>query len=213
MIEMLLSSSKHSSNIIDIDFSRQNLGDNFIIDHYGNKTFSVARGTPGQVVLDTSLNKKVMQFTGAVFSCSNLNLKQDKGFIIEVQFKASVSTSAGIFATGMYPDEVGRVPGISFAINQYPENYIQLFLDPGGANWKRLFFNGPNTSQWENLRITYTPGVSWVLEKLTTGEKVTYPAYGFGPGTGLNFALGGYLSPSDPYYFKGSIARLKINLI
>lgn len=213
MLEMLLKSKPNTvyQTLVDIDFSLQNVGDNFIVNQSPARQFTVARGTPGSVVYDATLGKNVMPFSNVAFSCPNLNLTKDKAFVIEVQFKASSSANTSLFGTGAYYDSTQRWAGINFTLSQYLDNYMQLFVDNGGSEFNRLFFNVAYNTSWQNVRMTYTPGVSWVFERLDTGATITYPPYPFGEG--IDFAIGGFLIVPVAYYFQGSLARLKIKLL
>lgn len=205
-----------STTILDIDFSTQNVGDTFIRDNAGTQ-FSLI-GTAGMVQYDSTLGKNVFKFSGAgyykspqIYSGTRLDLT-NKSFEVVLQFKATTTSQIqDIWETGNY--SYRRIYGICNSINQYPSTYFQWFMDNGRYN--RVLMNGVNPLAWDTVTITYIKNSDITVKSQYYNSTQTFPAYGFGMGTNLSIG-GSYVNAEvggAPFYFTGSLAKLKITEI
>ena len=209
--------------VLDIDFSTQPLGSTDIIDRSNNSTFTLKNGTAGSVVYDSTIESMVMQFDasqGTVYSTplsagSVLDLR-NKNFTIDFVFKQTGTVVQSVFGTGDYPS--ARMAGYSFTLNQYPDTYMQYFIDSGiGTGFNRVLTPGTNTNEWETLTLTYISTDTADLPRgITTYRALTdtttqFPYYGFG--LGQAFYIGGSYLSLGQYNFNGYIKSIKIKEI
>lgn len=203
--------------LLDIDFSTQTVGDNFIRDNAGSQ-FSLV-GTAGVVQYDSQLGHNVFQFSGSgyyvsqpIISASKLDLT-NRNLEIVVQFKPNrTSQIEGLWETGNYSSR--RIPGITCSLNQYPSTYFQYFLD-NGATYNRVLMNGTNAMEWETITFTYIKNVGITVKSSYYNNTQTFPAYPYGIGSKLSIG-GSYVNAEvggTPYYFNGLLSKLKITEI
>ncbi|AMM44112.1 virion structural protein [Pectobacterium phage vB_PcaM_CBB] len=203
--------------LLDIDFSTQTIGDNFIRDNAGAQFSTI--GTAGSVQYDPQLGQNVFKFSGAgyyvtppIISGSKLDLT-NRSFEVVIQFKTNrTSVMEGLWETGNYSSQ--RIPGITCALNQFPSTYFQYFLD-SGETYNRVLMNGTNHMSWETMTFTYIKNSGITVKSSYYNNTQTFPLYPYGIGYKLSIG-GSYVSAEvggQPYYFGGSLAKLKITEI
>lgn len=206
-----------STTLLDIDFSTQSVGDTFIRDNAGTQ-FPLTAGKAGIVQYDSTIGKNVFVFNNGYYRCapfaagSKLDLS-NKDFEVVVQFKSNTTAAVqGLWETGNYGQR--RILGISCYVNQFPSQYFQYFIDDGAA-YNRVLLNGSNPMVWDTITMTRIRSVGITLKSQYYNSTQQFPTWGIGAGYCLS--IGGsyvnYEAGGLPYFFNGSIAKLKITEI
>lgn len=201
---------------INLDFSRQALGDTNIIDYsYKNRLFTKLNSLEGKIVLDNMLNENVMYFNGAVFSTpldADIMLS-GKNYEFDVMYKRNSARNSiqVLYGTGYYPDETNNIPGFAHQILQYMGD-DQYFLQ-NDSTYIRHFVGGQLVSDWQRVvyrkvdsNVTITRYVDGVI-----ANQSTYTA--FECSNGQTFGVGGYFKTPTTTNFYGYMKYLKLKII
>lgn len=137
MIEALFVNSKKTYSGIDIDFSRQSIGQSTILDASG-RTWT-GSGSGNLVENDPALGK-VMRFTGGQHYTTPLTKDlalNTSDFVIDMTVKSGDTVINGFGGTGDYGN-LGPLPGFGLGFNQFADTYAQNFLMANNGDWARL---------------------------------------------------------------------------
>lgn len=199
--------------IVDIDFSRQNVGDTFIHDSTG-RIYNTLYGSGAQVINDSSMGN-VMYFPGtnSFYTPINSTLELNSiDFDLECVFKPLDARAYEVICeTGNYSQDGTIIPGFSLTLNQFPSQYIQTFMCDSVQDYSRVLLDGVYTSDWEFIKMSVRSN-SITISNSRTNVSNSYPRFNFGNGT--HFSVGGsYVTAAYPYYFYGYIKSLRITKI
>lgn len=197
------------STLIDIDFTRQQLGDTFVTDARGHVFSKVGTGT-GVVQNDPS-HGLVMTFDGLVYfstpMMNNISLSQ-KHFEMRMVFKCTYSGQNIPFSTGDYY----TVPTLQggFDIILFHSFGTQLFATDDAGLFTRCPFDY-TLNAWADMTFTWLP----TTNTMTITNNDTHVSTDFvipaGFGNGTQMALGAsYTRPVGVNTFIGSIKSLVI---
>lgn len=213
MLESLLMGQKtrDPNVLVDIDFSRQAVGDTTIADAAGNTwARTLGSGTNPVVVNDAEMGN-VMQFSGSGYfslpMIERLKLSK-KNFLLEIVLKCTTDYTK-VFGTGDYPTPSGFV----ISVNQYSATYLQMFMENTGSTFYRVLPAVTNNGGWATARFKRTYGSNVVGTVLRNGAQVatyTQNSQTFGDGGGIWIGT----TPGAPgsQLFKGSIKSIKLTL-
>lgn len=199
--------------VLNLDFTRQTVGDTNIIDYSTNShTFTKLNTGQANIVLDSTLGTNVMYFNGAVFSTPMVDdLKlQSKYFEIDVVYKSFSNAIQVLYGTGYYPDVTNRIAGLCHQIKQYDGN-DQYFLDDG-TTYNRNLISASTESQWQRLIYSRTSG-GVNIKRYRNGtlvNQISFADYPYGNGT--YFGVGGYYQTPANYLFYGYMQYLKVKV-
>lgn len=195
--------------LLDIDFTRQNIGDTFITDAIGH-TFSKT-GTGSAVVENDATLGHVMTFAGAsYFSTPMVNdLKLSTiAFDLRIQFKSTTTGENIPFCTGDYPSAGTIVAGMLLTV--FNNTGSQLFCTDSIGNFTRCIFPyAVNT--WRDISFIWTPGTKQmkIVDNDTSTVLGTYTvSSGIGDGTSLS--IGASYVRGLTATFVGSIKKILI---
>ena len=201
--------------VLDINFSRQSVGDNSVTDFSASPhIFQKLNAGAGSVVYDSTLDSNVMFFNGAVFSTPmvlDLQLSTKK-FEIDVMYKSTSSAIQVIYGTGYYPDVTNRVSGMCHQIGQYVGN-DQYFLD-NGSTFQRNLLDQSDTSVWQRLvytRLNGTTNIKRYRNSVLINSSSNYPEQTFANGT--SFGIGGYYPTPGVSNFLGYMQYLRVKIL
>lgn len=203
------------NTLLDIDFGRQAVGSTSIIDAKGH-IFTTLSGSGASVVYNSSIGSNVMYFPGThsfytpMVNSLRLSTLQ---FDIDCIFQNTDTTPYEvIFETGNYTQASTAVGGISLTLNQFQNQYIQLFTCTSTSYFNRVLLDGTNINRWESIKIKFRSTGITIINN-TTGTTNTYSRFNIGDGNNLSIG-GSYVSVSQyPYFFKGYLKSLKITKI
>lgn len=196
--------------LLDIDFSKQTVGDVEVIDHSGNHVFTKT-GTGMAKVEDDPYGRCFNFSSGSsLFSTGKaIDLSKDA-----VEIRVSLkTTSAG-----------GAANKMSWCSGDYPGTFVagvcqysmigslapQVFIVDNSRNYHRCP-TGEILNVVNEFITTIEPQKREItVEEMVSGQKLVYkPAYWFGPGT--NFSFGGsYVGGVNYAPYLGKIWKLKI---
>lgn len=210
MLEMLLNSAVVNKNILEIDFSKQSLGDKMIVDFSGNQVFTFASGTQGTVVSDATMGK-VMQINGGLYTTPTDQLVDLTKFDWDAEFvfkAANNSTLMTLWQTGDWNGS--RIYGLSFAVN-YNGNSQHLWVDNG--NYSRLTCGRLDNTQWTTVVVKNRNSKQSPMTISSTPGTYTgsIPATAFGKGSKM--AIGGSYTGGALGGFNGLIKSIKITRV
>ena len=204
--------------LLDIDFSKQDLGDNRVLDLSSYKnTFGVSSGfSTGTLVYDSVLNSNVLSFTGAQqYFCSN-NLKLNEiDFDLEITYKSTFNGSARTCTgTGMWGNTT-RNPGCCWVVNNVGtgDNGCYMWFDRGqttGTQFLRAAQPAPAyvAGSWETVKVSVNRTTGVVVYRNKTNTSLSYQYYAFGAGIG--YYVGSVPGHTPTIAFQGSISKIKI---
>lgn len=194
--------------LLDIDFSRQNIGDSNVYDFSQNSVFSLISGTAGTVQYDSTIGSNVMSLSGTGRYISPINKATDltnRSFIIESTFKCNTTSPMVLWETGDWNGS--RIPGMLHSMNSFPSTYNQYFMDDG-SQYNRVLLNGTNTLEWETITFIYNKGVGISTYRKLTDTTQTFPAYPYAKG--INLSIFGSYTGGNEYFFNGLVKSIKI---
>lgn len=206
MEELLLCSGKKKSNVLlDIDFSKQSLGDRTIIDHSGNHVFSNSAGTAGTVVTDATVGK-VMQMTGGLYvtQLNQLVDLREKNFDLVLVAKLNSNTGTNVpWCTGDWNGS--RILGLNLSMN-YENNKQHMFID-GSLGYARVTCSRQDNTQWTTITFSARAGTLSIKSDPGgfTGSITRIPF-----GKGDRMAIGGSYTGGNINYMLGFLKSLKI---
>lgn len=199
-------------NLLEIDFSRQNVGDQFLVDWTGQSTFTRATGNnTGVVEFNATLGTNVMRFNSGRFDAAMnqyLNLT-NRNIEISMVVNNNNATAGEIFCTGDFNGS--RVYGMNLSNTLNGTNRYQLWLD--NAGFVRVNFGAglPNTG-WDTIVIRiinntapgYTQGITTTVNGISTNFGLS--SYG----VGNKFTIGASYTGGTPVYWNGLMQSLQI---
>lgn len=199
--------------VLDIDFSRQSIGDTNILDANGHVFTKFGSGL-AQVQNDTFGSKgNVMVFSGSSYYATpmvnDLRL-HDKIFELRAVFRSQASSEQMIFCSGDYYSAGAIVGG--FLLTLFNNTGTQLFCTDSTGNFTRCFF-GYTVSTWRDISFLWTPGTNIMRiydnDTNTLLQTYTVPA-GFGDGT--QFSIAGSYIRGNVANLNGAIKSIKITV-
>lgn len=201
----------HEIEVLNIDFSRQAIGDTNVIDLYGH-TFSKVGTGLAQVQNDTIGSKgNVMVFSGSsYFSTPMVNdLKlSNKNFEIRTVFRVQGTTEQMVFATGDYYSAGALVGGMLLTI--FNNTGSQLFCTDSTGTFTRCYF-GYTVNIWRDISFKwdFSSRIMQIYDNDTNQVLQTYtvPA-GFGDGT--QFSIAGSYVRGNVANLNGAIKSIKV---
>lgn len=149
---MLFNAPKKSlgTNILEVDFAKQTLGDKTIKDFSGNHIFNFVSGTQGTVVTDPIMGN-VMQMNGGLYTTATDQLIDLTKFDWDAEFifkTANNTTVMTIWDTGDWNGS--RIYGLGFSAN-WNGNSQHLWIDNG--NYYRLTCGRSDNTQWTTVVV------------------------------------------------------------
>lgn len=210
MLEMLLNSAVVNKDILEIDFSKQSLGDKMIVDFSGNHVFTFASGTQGTVVSDATMGK-VMQINGGLYTTPTDQLVDLTKFDWDAEFvfkAANNSTLMTLWQTGDWNGS--RIYGLSLAVN-YNGNSQQLWVDNG--SFSRLTCGRLDNTQWTTVVVKNRNSEQSPMTISSNPGNYTgsIPSTAFGKGSKM--AIGGSYTGGTLGGFNGFIKSIKITRV
>lgn len=196
--------------LLDIDFSRQDVGNTNVIDYSGRNNFTRVRGTSAVVAFDAVLNSNVMTVSANTMYTAPINAFLNLvniNFEINVVFKTTSTAVQCPWCTGDWNGT--RIPGINFSLNANAANYMQWFID-NGSSFNNIITGGTNTQVWEDVTFRCTSTEMIVINN-RLGTTQNFPRYTYGAGTSL--ALFGSYTGGTANPFIGSMQKLHIKKI
>lgn len=191
--------------VLDIDFSRQSVGDTHIIDWSMNSTFNLAVGTTAGIVeYNSGIGTNVMKFNNSRYITAMNEYLSLVGetFEISLVLNSANNPVGEIFCTGDYNGS--RIPGMNLSNNPANTAY-QMFMDNGIAFSTVLF--GPSTNNaWD--RVTYKVQDVTSINTTVNGNKQTFTFRPYGNGT--SFSIASSYTGGTPVFWNGYLQKLKI---
>lgn len=212
MEEMLLTGGAKSPGItvLDIDPSKQALGDTALVDVYGHPFTKV--GTGNATVQDVADHGRVMSFPGSTYfetpMTADISMAVGK-FEVRSEFYLNNTATMAVWATGDYVTTgnivggVLQVPNLSggsqYFVTDNIGNFVRAFFIPAAPGWNDFSMVWDSTAKVMKIVNNNNP--------LAT-QQYTIP-YGFGNGT--KFSVGGsYPRGVGSYTMQGYLKRLRI---
>lgn len=210
MEELLLCSGMKRAGriLLDVDFSKQQVGDTFITDHSGENQFSLLKGSLASVITDPEMGK-VMQMSNSVYTTPPdviFDLTTiDFDLVIVSKLNPGGPARQVAFQTGDFTS--GRIPGFSVSLN-FDGGYRHLFLDTGSSYWRLYCSKLDNV--WSTLtykfRLKSQNQIS--VTESTTGDTQVIKGVTFGKGQ--RFAIGGSYPGNELTPMIGLLKSVKI---
>lgn len=219
MLESMLAGKQVDKNVlIDIDFSRQDIGDTFMTDLAGNQWELVGNDPDCKVVSD-SVKGKAFRFKGTTYFRSPLVsrlLLANVSFSLELGIHSDASASGVILGTGNYPSSGGILGGFNLSTGQYPATYIQMFMTNSSGVYQRcLPANTTWANTWDDIIFTRRRNASVFGQVTRNGVITGTNSVGDNPfGNGKDyFCIGANAHILGTSGFKGLISRVKLKLL
>lgn len=195
------------NTVLDIDFSRQNVGDTNIIDFTGNNIFQQDGVTGlGTVEYNSTIGSNVMRFNSSRYSTAMKSVLQlrDVEFRIVMVINNNNASTGEIICTGDYNG--ARIPGFNFnnTRNGSTGTNYALFMDDGGNFVNHQFGVALNVG-WDVVEIHRDKlGFHCTVNGVTTSFAQYFP------GNGTKFAIGGSYTGGTNVYWNGLMKSLYI---
>lgn len=210
MLEMLLNSAVVNKNILEIDFSKQSLGDKMIVDFSGNQVFTFASGTQGTVVSDATMGK-VMQINGGLYTTATDQLVDLTKFDWDAEFifkTANNSTLMTLWATGDFNG--GRIYGVNLSVN-YNGDSQHFWIDNGG--YYRLICGRSDNTQWTTVVVKNRNNSQGRMTISSNPGNYNGSIWNVTFGKGQKMAIGGSYTGGTLNGFNGLIKSIKITRV
>lgn len=212
MEEMLLVGAEKSPGVtvLDVDPSKQTLGDTNLVDVYGHAFTKV--GTGSTTVQDVSGHGRVMSFPGSTYfetpMVEDLNLFGVKVEVRSEFYLAGISTMT-VWATGDYVSAGNIVGGIMMCPNL--NGGSQYFVTNSAGVFVRAFFT-PASPGWNDFSMFWDPTTK-VMKIVNNNNAAATQQYtvpnGFGNGTKLSIG-GSYPRGVGSNTLIGYLKRLRV---
>lgn len=210
MLEMLLNSAVVNKNILEIDFSKQSLGDKMIVDFSGNHIFTFTSGTQGTVVTDASMGN-VMQINGGLYTTPVDQLVDLTKFDWDAEFvfkAANNSSLMTLWATGDWNGS--RIYGVNFSAN-YNGNGQHFWIDNGTFN--RLTCGRLDNTQWTTVVVKNRNKSQGGMTISSNPGNYNGSVGQVGFGKGSRMSIGGSYTGGSLNGFNGLIKSIKIKRV
>lgn len=207
---LMVGGAKKSDFILEVDVTRQAVGDTTLVDWSGNQTFTLAGSGP--VVADVAGIGKVMQFLSAqgrgYFQTQKpIDLSKDQMSINVVFQCLNNSLTQMVWCTGDYSTRI--ISGLAHYAMVGVGGH-QLFPTDSAGNFTRCSINGPQ-SQVFDLTIQTLPATKQLRVKNNVSGEVQLFSAPSWFGAGDRLAVGGsYVGGLTYAPFQGYIKKLTI---
>lgn len=197
--------------VLDIDFTRQSIGDTTVLDTKGH-IFSKVGGGTSTVQTDASKGN-VMQFNGNTYFTTPITADlqlSNHDFEVRIVYKSSGTSGEQIvFCTGDYY----TVPTITagFLLTLFNNTGTQLFCTDASGNFTRCQYSYTGGT-WRDISFLWTTSTKQMRIRDNDSNTVigTYTVPN-GIGDGTQFTVGGsYLRGATANTLVGSIKSIKI---
>lgn len=212
MEEMLLTGVSKSPGItvLDVDPSKQALGETNLVDVYGHQFTKVGTGTT--TVQDVSGHGRVMSFPGSTYfetpMVADISLFNGK-FEVRSEFYLSGISTMTVWATGDYVSAGNIVGGIMQCPNL--NGGSQYFVTNSAGVFVRAYFT-PAAPGWNDFSMFWDPTTK-IMKIVNNNNPLATQQYsipsGFGNGTKLSIG-GSYPRGTSGNTMIGYLKRLRI---
>lgn len=190
--------------VLDIDFSKQNVGDTNIVDWSQNSVFSLAAGTTiGTVEFNADIGTNVMKFNNSRYiTAMNEHLSLvGTAFEIRLVLNNNSAPVGEIFCTGDYNGS--RIPGMNLSNNPANTAY-QMFMDNGNT-FSPLLFGPMYNTGWDQVSFKIKDSI---ITTVVNGNEQTFPSRPYGNGT--FFSVASSYTGGTPVFWNGYLQKLTI---
>lgn len=217
MLESLFAARRASVSkyLVDINFEDDMIGSQQIFDR-GELGIGFARnvntGARTDGVVDDATFGKCYNFDGGTIFAGNKNpAVWNREYRMELKFVSTATNSSALICCGDYPGGSPTHAGWELNPNQYPANYMQMFMVTANNTYYRLLLPGanPGPTVLETIIVTRV-GTMITMSNPRTGQSVSRD---FDTGNDYLMHVGGNYVFNYASAFRGLLKSFTIELL